>query len=76
MNATHSFTYLGGHHELPEGKLEDPQKCACIDGLHALMQFQCHIIYKPHAVIVSCKADHDLSKVKDHPLRSHGCLSE
>ncbi|OQE30339.1 hypothetical protein PENFLA_c003G01898 [Penicillium flavigenum] len=34
------------------------------------------VISKPHAVIGSCKADHDLSKVKDHPLRSHGGLSE
>ncbi|KAJ6187486.1 Alkaline phosphatase-like alpha/beta/alpha [Penicillium mononematosum] len=34
------------------------------------------VISKPHAVIGSCKADHDLSKVKGHPLRSHGGLSE
>ena len=34
------------------------------------------VISKPHAVIGSKKADHDLSKVKDHPLRSHGGLSE
>lgn len=34
------------------------------------------VISKPHAVIGSCKADHDLSKLKDHPLRSHGGLSE
>ncbi|KAJ5301011.1 uncharacterized protein N7443_006013 [Penicillium atrosanguineum] len=34
------------------------------------------VISKSHAVIGSKKADHDLSNVKDHPLRSHGGLSE
>ncbi|KAI2703862.1 hypothetical protein CBS147317_5155 [Penicillium roqueforti] len=34
------------------------------------------VISKPHAVIGSCKANHDLSNLKDHPLRSHGGLSE
>lgn len=34
------------------------------------------VISKDFAVIGSKKSDHDLSKVKDHPLRSHGGLSE
>lgn len=34
------------------------------------------VISKPHIVMGSKEADHDLSKVKDHPLRSHGGLSE
>ncbi|KAK2810167.1 hypothetical protein FQN50_003137 [Emmonsiellopsis sp. PD_5] len=34
------------------------------------------IISRKHAVIGSRKSEHDLSKVKDHPLRSHGGLSE
>jgi phosphonoacetate hydrolase len=34
------------------------------------------VISKSHAVIGSKKADHDLSNVTDHPLRSHGGLSE
>jgi phosphonoacetate hydrolase len=34
------------------------------------------VISKPDAVIGSRKSEHDLSKVKDHPLRSHGGLSE
>ncbi|KAJ6104605.1 hypothetical protein N7523_010925 [Penicillium sp. IBT 18751x] len=34
------------------------------------------VISKSHTVIGSKKADHDLSNVKDHPLRSHGGLSE
>jgi phosphonoacetate hydrolase len=34
------------------------------------------IISKSNAVIGSRKSEHDLSKVKDHPLRSHGGLSE
>lgn len=34
------------------------------------------VISKDFAVIGSKKSDHDLSNVKDHPLRSHGGLSE
>jgi phosphonoacetate hydrolase len=34
------------------------------------------VISKTHAVIGSTKAYHDLSNLKDHPLRSHGGLSE
>lgn len=34
------------------------------------------VISKPNAVIGSRKSEHDLSEVKDHPLRSHGGLSE
>jgi phosphonoacetate hydrolase len=34
------------------------------------------VISKTHAVIGSTKANHDLSNLKDHPLRSHGGLSE
>lgn len=34
------------------------------------------VISKSHAVMGSKKADHDLSQLKDHPLRSHGGLSE
>ncbi|KAJ5748741.1 uncharacterized protein N7511_010437 [Penicillium nucicola] len=34
------------------------------------------VISKEHAVIGSTKANHDLSNLKDHPLRSHGGLSE
>lgn len=34
------------------------------------------VISKDFAVIGSKKSDHDLSKVKDHPLRSHGGPSE
>ncbi|KAJ5094275.1 hypothetical protein N7456_010136 [Penicillium angulare] len=34
------------------------------------------VISKSHAVMGSKESDHDLSKVKDHPLRSHGGLSE
>ncbi|OJJ41769.1 hypothetical protein ASPWEDRAFT_23831 [Aspergillus wentii DTO 134E9] len=34
------------------------------------------VISKSHAVIGSRESEHDLSKVKDHPLRSHGGLSE
>lgn len=34
------------------------------------------VISKQFAVIGSKKSDHDLSGVKDHPLRSHGGLSE
>ena len=34
------------------------------------------VISKEFAVIGSKPSDHDLSQVKDHPLRSHGGLSE
>lgn len=34
------------------------------------------VISKGDAVIGSCHSEHDLSKIKDHPLRSHGGLSE
>ncbi|KAJ5669157.1 Alkaline phosphatase-like alpha/beta/alpha [Penicillium macrosclerotiorum] len=34
------------------------------------------VISKSHAVIGSKASDHDLSSVRDHPLRSHGGLSE
>lgn len=34
------------------------------------------VISKDFAVIGSKKSDHDLSNIKDHPLRSHGGLSE
>ena len=34
------------------------------------------VISKADAVIGSRRSEHDLSKVKDHPLRSHGGLSE
>ncbi|KAJ5129860.1 uncharacterized protein N7515_005899 [Penicillium bovifimosum] len=34
------------------------------------------VISKPHAVIGSSKANHDLSGLRGHPLRSHGGLSE
>ncbi|KAJ5701747.1 hypothetical protein N7488_009295 [Penicillium malachiteum] len=34
------------------------------------------VISKSHVVLGSKASDHDLSKVKDHPLRSHGGLSE
>lgn len=34
------------------------------------------VISKSHAVMGSKEADHDLSQLKDHPLRSHGGLSE
>ncbi|KAJ5928688.1 hypothetical protein N7466_007644 [Penicillium verhagenii] len=34
------------------------------------------VISKSHAVVGSKKSDHDLSQLKDHPLRSHGGLSE
>ncbi|OKL56703.1 hypothetical protein UA08_08015 [Talaromyces atroroseus] len=34
------------------------------------------VISKPHTVIGSRKAEHDLSQVRDHPLRSHGGISE
>ncbi|KAJ6081573.1 hypothetical protein N7499_006447 [Penicillium canescens] len=34
------------------------------------------VISKVNAVIGSTKANHDLSNLKDHPLRSHGGLSE
>ncbi|KAJ5175117.1 uncharacterized protein N7482_000994 [Penicillium canariense] len=34
------------------------------------------VISKSHAVIGSKPSNHDLSNIKDHPLRSHGGLSE
>ena len=34
------------------------------------------VISKAHAVVGSKPSDHDLSNVQDHPLRSHGGLSE
>ncbi|KAJ5759097.1 hypothetical protein N7520_006253 [Penicillium odoratum] len=34
------------------------------------------VISRSHAVMGSNKVDHDLSQLKDHPLRSHGGLSE
>ncbi|EEA24250.1 hypothetical protein PMAA_082560 [Talaromyces marneffei ATCC 18224] len=47
-----------------------------IDSVLAYCKSLPEVEIEPNAVIGSRKLEHDLSKVKDHPLRSHGGLSE